>query len=407
MQPLTDGPRKGLAEKAIRALLQSHSTIAITYGADALDENFAQVADISAYVSGGSTITSSVTATVQRTCTLNIDADVVDTGWSYLSGFVRPFMRITDVASGFAAVFRLGVYTLPTPGRELGTTPATLAFSGYDLIYLLRQPIGDSYEVPAGSDPAAAAAAVIGLAIPGVTVLTTASGSTLPTQMTWPFDASAPTTFLDVVNALLASIGYRQVWVDWEGQFRIEPFIDLQGVSAEWTFDYSADDNIIAASHTQDVDIYDVPNYWRFVMADLPDLPVEGVSQFTWTDSSPANPGSTVNRGRLVRHIESVTAADFPALLSYAQRTIVANLAPGETFTVSTAPFPLAWHMDVIDYKDPALSGTLPSTPGASRRVVATDWTLPLDGQSDMTWTWQTVTDQSAALGLSTSTVGE
>lgn len=403
MQPLLDGPRSSLTEDAVRGLLQSHSTIQITFGAEGLDSDFSVVGDISGYLSGG-TIDSDATATVHRTCNLSIDADVTDTGWSYLSGFVRPYQTFTDVATGVEARFYLGVYTLTTPTRTLVTTP-TLSFQGYDLVYLLRQEVGDSYEVAAGSDPAQAAADVIGLAIPEVSVTVVPSGSTLPGQLTWPFDASKPVTFLDIIQTLLASIGYREVWVDWNGTFRIEPFIDLQQESFEWVFNTADDDNIVAEDTTQDIDIYDVPNWWRFIMADQADTPVEGTSQFTWTDSSPSNPGSTANRGRLIRHIESVSVATYDDLTTYAQRVIAANLSPGETFTAKTQPFPLAWHLDVIHFLNTSLDTALPLTPGGERRVVSVTWKLSLDGQSDMEWSWQTVTDQTAGLGLTTTTV--
>jgi hypothetical protein len=331
---------------------------------------------------------------------------VTTTGWSYLSGFVKPYMDIIDVATNIKARFHLGVYTLTTPTRTLGTLPATLQFQGYDLVYLLRQEVGDSYQVLAGTDPAQAAADVIGLAIPEVTITVTPSGSLLPRTLAWPFDASQPTTFLDIVQTLLASIGYREVWVDWDGVFRIEPFKDLQQEEFEWTFDTDADDSIVAKENTtQDIDIFNVPNWWRFVMANLTDVAVEGVSQFTWTDSAPGNPGSTANRGRLIRHIEMVTAPSYTDLTTYGQRVIAASLQPGETFTVTTQPFPLAWHLDVIHFLSPSLAAALPLAPGGTRRVVSATWTLPLDGQSDMEWTWQTITDQTAGLGLVTTTV--
>jgi hypothetical protein len=405
VQPLLDGPRASLTEAAVKGLLQSHSSIQVTYGADGLDGSFRTIADLSAYVSAG-TITSDISSTVQRTLGINIDSDATSSGWNYLSGFVKPYTTFTDMATGVSARFNLGVYTLTTPLRPLGGSPSTLQFQGYDLIYLLRQQVGDTYEVAAGSDPAAAAAQVIGLAIPEVTVLTVGSATVLPNRLTWPFNPAHPTTFLDIVQVLLGSIGYREVWVDWEGRFRIEPFIDMQQTEFEWTFDMNADDNIVAEEVTQEVDVYDVPNWWRFVMNDLIDTPVEGVSQFTWQDTSPANPGSTMNRGRLIRHIESVSVATYSDLVTYGQRVIAASMSPGETFTVKTQPFPLAWHMDTIHFLSPALAASLPSTPGGTRRVLAATWKLDITGQTDMEWTWQTITDQTAGLGLTTVTVG-
>lgn len=408
MQPLLDGPRSHLTNEQVRSLVQSQSAIKITYGAVALDADFRPVADVSEYLSAGSEVKSDATVTVNRTCTLNIDADVTDTGWSYLSGYIKPYMVFTDVATGLAAQFNLGVYTLTTPTLQLGSTPATLSFSGYDLKYMLRQPMGDSYEVPAGEDPVEAAAALVQLAVPEIQVIVAPSGSSLPTQMSWPFDSTKPYTFLDAIEELLASVGYRDVWVDWEGVFRIEPFIDLQTADYEWTFDTTvkAPDgfNIVASDRTQDVDMFDVPNWFRFVMADLPDTPVEGQTMFTWQDTSPDNPGSTANRRHKVAYIETPTCATYADLVSYGQRVIAGLLGPSETFTVKTQPFPLAWHLDVLHYIDVGLTRALPTLPVSQRRVVSTAWTLPLDGQSDMEWTWQTVTDQSAGVGLAVQT---
>lgn len=99
-----------------------------------------------------------------------------------------------------------------------------------------------------------------------------------------------------------------------------------------------------------------------------------------------------------------MTVTDYQSLKDYAQRTISKTLKPAETFHVTTQPFPLAWHMDVIHFLDDSLEAALPLTPGGSRRVVSTQWTLPLDGQSDMTWEWQTITDQTVALGMTNTT---
>lgn len=401
MQPLLDGIRSQLTASFVRSLLQSQSTIQIKYGAFGLDENLAEIGDLSSYMQMGSSITSSVLNTVHRTCSLKIDSDVVNTGWSYLSGFIKPYMDFIDVSTQKSARFNLGVYTLTTPQRVLGTVPAVLNFSGYDLIYLLRLPIGDSYEVPAGSDPAQAAADAISQAVPAAQVNYAPSGVTLPGQLTWPFDAANPVTWYDVVTTLLNTVGYRQVWVDWEGVFRVEPFLDVQDVPPEWKFDTLAPNNIVATGGTQDVDIFNVPNWWRFVMADLTTSPVEGLTQFTWEDTSPTNPGSTQNRGRTQKKIVSVSAVSYDDLVNFGQKTIVEDLAPAETFGATTQPFPIAWHLDVIEYVESTLDQALPTEQGTTRRVLATEWSLPLDGQSDMTWTWQTISDQNATIGLS------
>lgn len=400
MQPVLTGPRLLKPEAVVRELLQSHRTLQIQYGADALDSDFNVVADISEYMTEGSTITSNLNSSIHRVCALSIDSDATSTGWSYLSGFVRPFMVLRDPESGDEARFNLGVYTLPSPSVPLGVSPATIDFAGYDLIYLLKQPIGDSFYVPAGAEPIISAATAIGLAIPNASVDWEPSDVTLPKAMVWPFDPENPTTWYEVVTTLLNSVAYTPVWVDWEGHFQLRPFVDLQKAAVEWTFDLEASDNIVSEERSQEVDLFAVPNWWRFVVADLDDSPVEGVTQFTWEDTSAANPGSLPNRKRRIKHIEAVPAANFERLRTYSERRIAATLAPGETFDVTTQPFPLAWHLDVIDYRDPNLGPSLPQGLPGRRKVVAVEWVLPLDGQTDMTWVWRTISEQTAAVDL-------
>ena len=393
MQPLTSGVRAGLSASKILDLLQSQSAIRIDYGAAGLDENFNPLVDLTPYMTAGSTITSDGFATVHRTCNLMIDSNASNV-WNYLSGFIQPYMTFTDRLTGFTAQFNLGVYTLTTPSLALGTSPSIATFAGYDLIYLLQQVIGDSYEIKSGVDPAAAAAATIEAAIPGVKVDYTPSDSTLAKTMTFPMDASSPPTYLSVISALLNSIGYRPVWVDWEGTFRIESFTDPQDMSPEWIFDLSDRMNIVAEDRAQDLDLFDVPNWFRFVMDNLTGPAVEGTTMLTYQDNSAINPGSIQNRGRLIKHIEQVTVSTFLDLQTYAKKTIQRLLNPSEIFSVTTQPLPLAWHMDVFDYNDTNLANISPSY-SSHRSILATGWTMPLDGRSDMQWTWQTITDQT------------
>jgi hypothetical protein len=403
MQPLLDGVRAALNPSVVRSLLQSQSALTIEYGAVGLDKDFNIIADLSSYLTRGGQITSDSLATIHRGITVNIDSDVAEV-WDYLSGYIKPCMILSNEATGRWAQFNLGVYTLTTPSLSLATSPSTVSFTGYDLIYLLQQPVGDSYEVAAGVDPAEAAATAIQTAIPGISVNFTPSDSTLAKAMTFPFNASSPVTWLSIVTALLNAIGYRQVWVDWEGTFRIEPFTDPQTLDPEWEFSLVDDVTIVAEDRAQNADLFDVPNWFRFVMGNLTAPAVEGVTMLTYEDVSVNNPGSLLNRGRVVRHIETVTVATFADLQQYAAKTIAKLLKPSETFAMKTQPFPLAWHLDVLAYTDPNLAPIGPVF-AADRKVMATNWTLPLDGETDMDWTLQTITDQSVSALLSAQSV--
>lgn len=388
MQPILANPRQALLPSLVTGLLQTLPNIKIAYGARRLDPSLNELDDISGFMSSGCTVDSDSSATIHRTCTLMLDSD---NPVRYGQDLVQPYMTIIDANTEEEATFNLGVYTLASPTYDNSNLPSILTLTGYDLLYYINTVIGDSVQIAAGADPIAAATTLVVAAFPNAIVQATPTTSTLTAALTFPFDDSHDgTTYLEVINALLGAIGYQPLWVDWEGQFQLQPYAAPSTRDPEWTFDINADDNIVAEQRTSVQDLFSVPNTWQFVMTDLKVSPIEGETQFTYIDASPINPGSTYNRARTVRKTQFVKAADYASLVAYGLSIVVQDLSPAETFAISTSPFPLAWHYDQILMYDPNLFSVPPAYTG-TRRVQAVKWTLPLDGLSDMMWTWQTV----------------
>ena len=386
MQPVLHGPRQALDANAVRRLLQGSTAVKVEYGAEWLGNNLALVSDVSGYMSKGSTVASDCFATIHRTCSLKFDSNVP---FNYVTDFVKPYMVLTDLNSGFKARFNLGVYTLQTPVFDNGTLPSVLTFTGYDLIYFLDQPIGSTFTVPQGQDPAAVAAALIAQAVPYAVVNYEESTELTPFDATWPFDDQNQFTYLEVINTLLKMAGYAPVWVDWEGAFQVHAFADPLTAQTEWDFNLLDSTNIVAVPRASIQDFFSVPNYWRFVRNNLTSAPVEGVSMLTYVDNQIQNPGSFPNRGRYIKKIQSVDATSFQALWVQAVQQIGTDLLPSEIFDVQTSPFPLAWHKDIFSYFDPNIAAIQPAK-SSLRRVQAVTWQMSLDG-ADTTWTWQTI----------------
>lgn len=387
MQPLLDGPRAGLPLTTVTDLLQGTNNLRVGYGARRLDRNMNIQEDLTPFMSAGSSITSDSTASIHRTCTLTLDSNnpVV-----YGTDFVQPWMDLTNPDTGATARFYLGVYTLATPSFDNSKLPSALSVTGYDLLYYLNDVIGDSIQIPAGSDPIVQATNLILAAFPGAQIQAIDTTTTLTSALTFPFDSSNnSTSYLEVINTLLAAVGYQPVWVDWNGTFQLVPYVTPTNTNAEWTFDLTAEDNIVAEPRTSTQDLFSVPNYWIFIMENLTAAPVEGTTQFSYIDASPNNPASLPNRGRIKRKITFVSTADFASLVQFGLSVIAQDITPAETFDITTSPFPLAWQYDQILYIDSNLASVPPALQGV-RRVQATQWSLPLDG-GDMTWTWQTV----------------
>lgn len=390
MQPLLDGPRASLDGAQVTALLSGDKNIATVYGLDRLDSHLNFIQDLSGFVGDGSTVQRDNTANVHGTCDLNLSSDCpID----YMLDFVRPWQILTNNDTGFAAKFFLGVYSLTSPTFDNSVSPSVYSVTGYDQIYYLTQPIGDTVQFLAGTSPIDNVTALLTQVLlndPTIITTTDPSGRVLSADATYAFNDNNSWTYLSVINDQLTSIGYNGIWCDWNGAFRVEPFAVPIDRDSEWLFDLTSNDNVVAEARTSDQDYFSVPNYWVFVMNGLTAAPVEGTTQYTYVDMNPSNPASFPNRGRYMRKLAFVDAPDFASLVQAGRVVINTDLAPVETIDVNTSPFPLAWHQDQSFMIDPNLIAVPPAN-SQYRRLTCQTWSLPLDGQTDMSWEWETV----------------
>lgn len=383
MQAILGGPRSPaaraeaglppLTEDQVRHLLERSPAVTVSAGCDVLNPDLTvALADVPLRAG---TVKHNLYADVHRTCTMSLDVGLV---WGVQ--LARPYQVLRD--GDLAARFDLGVFAMTTPTRPLGEAVATYGVTGYDRLYLLQRPVGDSYSVPAGTDylqailDAIAAAGLVGVQLDG-----SAGGKTLPTAKAWPLlQDSNGTTWLRIVNDLLAAIGYRSLWCDEAGLFRGDPYVAPDGRQPEWLFDLGAY-TILGEDRELTEDTYAVPNRWVFVQQnrDLanPPAPGDGLYQYDLPD---ADPMSAASRGMVWPRVVQVDAADQDSLVARAQVTIAADRRVASKLTTTTAPFPLAGHADLFTYDDPAL--------GVARLVQAASWDLDVLG-ADTSWTWE------------------
>jgi hypothetical protein len=401
MQKITGNPRQGLDPNRVLNLLTRSASVEYRGGVEQFDKNLDFVADLSGYLQQGSSVTSDCTAKIHRSCTLILDSD---TPFNYLSDYIKPYVVMTDTVTGFTARFNLGVYTLTSPTPDLTLTPGTSNYTGYDLLAVLNQPIGNSYEIPAGTDPLAQVQSLVSAAFPDGASLYfqyTPAVVTTPDVYSWPFDGSNSYTYLDIINSLLILSGYGPLWVDPDGVFQMHPYTSSSETNqaVEWRFDLSATTgSVVADSRSVYQDVFDTPNSWVYVMSNLDAPPVEGTTQFSFVDvTTPVT--SVPARGRVVRKTSTVDALDYPALVAAATQDIEADLLPAETFAISTYPLPLFWHRDIASYNDPVL-GTIPPLDASTRRTMVVSWMLPLDANNgDMQLTLATTSSAATRAG--------
>jgi len=379
VQPLTAAPRDAFTTAQVTALLVAPD-LEVDFGVELLSPSLALLEDISADVSGGA---------VKRDCLANVHGTVdltISRALAWGRDRIRPYMTLSSATAGVSGcLWNLGVYLLTTPDTTLGESPQSYSVTGFDQLHLLQDNVGDSYTVAAGANVLAAVRAA--LAAAGVTAPilldTAASAKTLASVMTWPQTSSESPTWMKVINDLLAAIGYRGIWCDWDGAFRSGPYVNPSDGAVEWTFavgDLTL--GIVAANRTVANDVWGAPNWWRFIMNGLTVAPVEGTGQYTTTNAT-TGPPSIASVGRTVHApVVYLDAVDQASLVVQGDAIKAAAMRVTEVITASLSPFPAAWHFDVSTYSDAAL--------GVDRKAQCRSWSLPLDG-SDMAYTLESV----------------
>jgi hypothetical protein len=301
-------------------------------------------------------------------------------------------MVLTDPSTGRTGRWNLGVYVMATPATPVAESPTTYTVSGSDKLYLLGGPVGDSYSVASGANVLTAVTNAItagsGMSASQVILDGSASASTLPAARVWPLggsggSATAGYTWLDIVNDLLGMVGYQGLWCDWDGRYRSGPAQAPAVRSSEYTF--SADDmqaTLVGEARTVTSDLWQAPNWWRFIAQSWPTTPTEGNGQYTVQNVS-TGPSSQTAVGRVVKKVLYLQAADQASLQALGDIQVAKDKTVVTSLAVNLAPMPAQWHLDVATYTDSAagLSGV---------KVATSAWTLDLAGADGQT-NWDVV----------------
>lgn len=398
MQGFNDPPRAGFSRQNMLDLLGWTPGTGYDIGMEGLDVNNNPVTDLSSFLSAdpGSKISRKCSDEIQGTIQFSTE---YNHNWGI--DRVRPYMLLYNsrfVPNG-PARFDLGIYTVTTPGQPLGDTTPIYQVTGYDMIYLLTSVIGDTYSVGAGTLYFQAINAAIGLATNGMPFIanfdSTKSTSVLPNDRTWPLAGdSAGTRWLDVINALLAEINYRPLWVDQNGTFRSEPDIDPATRSIEFIFgagdtktSRQLDPNwlyhgiVSTDNRSLTRDTWNTPNRWKFIQSDLNFEPIEGSGQYT-VNNFTVGPASQAAVGRVIQGpVQYLQASAQSDLVAQGDKIVDADVYPTETISFRSAVLPIAGHYDVVQLLDSTLPGD------EKRKLIIQEWELPLFVKDDMTWT--------------------
>jgi len=372
VQNVLDGPRAALTVAQVQYLIRDSPAVTVSAGLELLDANLNVTADISDSLVGG-TVSRASYAVLHGTASLELS-----TALDWGQAIVRPFYVMTDGA--LSARFNLGAYYTSVPTRDAGLATPTYTVSGFDILHNLNTPVGEAYSVDTGSTYLSAVASI--LTARGSVYVTdqTASASVLPSPKVWPFDDK--TTWLAIVNDLLAAIGYRGIFSDWNGVLHCEPYRPPNQRAPEWLYDIGPLTSMLSVSRVVTEDYFDAPNRWVYYRSNNVDstAPVEGNGIYTYVNASTGPTSILARNGRVITAVRPVDVADQASLVSLATAGIDADLRLIRHVSLTTFPNPLHWHFDRVYVTDASLTGTYSD-------VLVTNWSLPLDG-SDMSQEW-------------------
>lgn len=383
MQPLTDGPRAGFTTAQVQYLIENTSSFDTDFGLQVLDDlSTLNVVDDLQDALTACTVSRNSFATIHGAATFTLDT-ALDWGRT----IVRPYMTITGPTSAAAVSnttmqFYLGCYYADSPEEDLSESATSVDCTGYDVLSVLDDPIGDDFSIDVGILYLAQVEEI--LIARGVTsyhIDQDAAAAACVSPKVYTLDSG--TTWLTVINDCLAAIGYQGIWTDWNGSFQVRDYTTPSLRAPEYWLTADISNTLLTQRKKRQRDYYPVPNRWVFYQQNQTEVqPVDGAGRYEFINTS-TGPTSVEAVGRVKSAApEGVDVADQASLVAYAQRVIDADMLVPTKFVIETAPFPLAWHMDRYVVTDPAF--------GAQVDVLGATWSLNLDG-SDMQHEWSEV----------------
>ena len=282
---------------------------------------------------------------------------------------VRPVVTVTSRL--WTDTVPLGVFLLTDPQPE-PTEPVTWTVAGFDQLYLLDQRLTAPVSYPTGQPVLDAVRQVLTLRGVFTDRIDNSRGAdTLTEPRVWTIEFDG--TYLDVVNDLLAMIGYEQLSMTGDGDAVSSPKIPADQRPVAWRYDAQAATSIVdddgRAYETRNTD---APNYWLFWRSDVErdDPPSIGDGLYARQNDG-LGPSSIDARGGLIIRssndgpIEASSQADLEANAD----AIVANeIQAAAVYRFTTDANPYHEHLDVVECVD--------RTFGVAGRFRHTSWEL-------------------------------
>lgn len=249
---------------------------------------------------------------------------------NYITDELRPIMTVDE------SEYPLGVYRVATKSSS-GSTAKTItdAIEAYDRSVLLSWAklenrdfwaAGTSYDV-IFSHYLSAAGIARSIIVP--------SGSVLQSDRE---DWDVGTSFLEIINTLLAEINYDPIWFDLTGAARIQPYRKPSVDTIDHRYGKSQVLSYLRPEYSSTLDIFSQPNVFIAILEN-PEYSEPLVARAE--NDIPASKLSTISRGIRIPQIYNVdNIASAEDLQAYANRLRDESMQLSEIVSVQTANMP-------------------------------------------------------------------
>lgn len=357
MQPATAPPRADLSAAQVEQTLTWPRRKIVKVGLELVTADGTE--DISDVLeAAGSSIWRDADSIIHGSCRLVVTQELA---WG--RDEVKPYLVLLGPA-GLTPRFDLGVYRLQTPQRQGGTVPPRIPAAGQDRLSKLEQSPARTITVAKNAPLIAAVTDLLAEAgAPAVSIAGAGDDVNAPSRYTFVLDER--TTWLSVINELLATAGWVPLWADWNGVLRSQPARLLADRGVEWPYSTVARSSIMSPAGTLTDDRWQVPNR-LVVFASSAGLtsPTLGNGIAIVDDEA-----DQAERG-IVTSTRRVDAASQAVLEQRAAQMLADVKRYTRRLDVEVLPNPLHWHDDVVEATDPQL--------GVAGRWSVRRWTLPL-----------------------------
>lgn len=250
----------------------------------------------------------------------------------------------------------LGVYRVTTRRDETNETGTRCDLEAYDRAVVLRQcKLEQRDSWPAGT--AYGDVLLHYLQAAGITrVLRANSGKALQTARE---DWDIGTSFLTVINTLLAEINYREIWFDLDGVAHLEPYeAPSAGRIAHHYGLHGRAAKLLTPGISVERDVFDKPNVIICVLSN-PELPPETA---TAVNDFPVSRLSILRRGLRIPQVVKVANVASGELQAYANRLRDEAMQTGEYVAIGSPVYPDHGVADTVALEMPELHGLFRET---------------------------------------------